>query len=73
MALDSSGEYLYVADSDNQRIRKITISSGLVKTIAGSGSVGDTDGLGIDASFSAPSGIALDGVGNLFVTDFNNL
>jgi DNA-binding beta-propeller fold protein YncE len=73
IALDSSGEYLYVADSDNQRIRKITISSGLVKTIAGRGTVGDTDGLGIDASFSAPSGIALDGVGNLFVTDFNNL
>ena len=73
IVLDAAGSTLYIADSDNQRIRKITISTGVVRTIAGSGAAGDLDGLGTDASFRSPSGISLDGVGNLYITDSNNL
>jgi ELWxxDGT repeat protein len=73
IVLDASDENLYVTDSDNQRIRKVSTLTGIVKTIAGSGSAGDSDGLGTDATFRSPSGITLDKVGNLYVTDSNNL
>jgi serine/threonine protein kinase, bacterial len=43
-----------------------------VSTTAGSGSLGSADGQGISASFSYPSGIAVDSSGNLFVADTNN-
>jgi ELWxxDGT repeat protein len=73
IVLDASDENLYVTDSDNQRIRKVSTLTGIVKTVAGSGSAGDSDGLGTDATFRSPSGITLDKVGNLYVTDSNNL
>lgn len=62
--------YLYVADTYNQTIRRITLSSGLVATFAGyAGAVGTTDGTGSAARFNYPFGVALDNLGNLFVTD----
>jgi sugar lactone lactonase YvrE len=67
-----SGGDLYVADSLNNTIRRVT-SSGSVSTVAGvPGSAGSTDGPGSAALFSQPSGIAIDSTGNLFVTDFAN-
>jgi streptogramin lyase len=64
---------VYVADTFNQTIRKIT-SAGVVTTIAGTaGSSGSTDGTGSAARFSYPEGIVVDTSGNIFVTDtFNN-
>jgi hypothetical protein len=65
--------YLYVADTFNQTIRQITISSGLVTTFAGyAGAVGSIDGVGAAARFNYPFGIALDASGNLFVSDTLN-
>ncbi len=62
---------LYVADYRNNRIRKIT-PAGVVTTLAGNGSTGRLDGIGINSSFNGPIMLAFDIVGNLFVTDFQN-
>jgi sugar lactone lactonase YvrE len=59
---------LYVCDTGNRRICKIT-PSGTVSTFAGSGTAGSVDGIANSASFSNPSGITIDSFGNLFVTD----
>lgn len=71
LAIDSSG-ILYVADSSNNVIRKIT-SDGTVSTFAGSkGLSGFVDGNGTSARFYYPSGLTVDGTGNLYVADQNN-
>ena len=71
IAADSSGN-LYVSDSYNNTIRKIS-PSGLVTTIAGNGNfVGNLDGTGSSARFNDPAGIVLDSAGNLFVCDWQN-
>ncbi|HUA37629.1 MAG TPA: hypothetical protein VMA35_04425 [Candidatus Sulfopaludibacter sp.] len=72
VAADSQGN-IYVSDSGNNTIRKIT-PTGLVTTIAGQiGVKGSTDGTGTNASFDLPNGIAVDTNGNLYVADeFND-
>ena len=70
IAVDADGN-LYVSDRDNTRIRKIS-TAGVVTTLAGSGAVGQADGLGAAAQFNAPSGLAIDGDGNLYLTDTDN-
>lgn len=72
IACDESGN-AYVADTGNQTIRKI-MPDGRVTTLAGlPGTRGSTDGSGSAALFSSPWGIAVDGAGNVFVSDeFNS-
>ncbi len=71
VATDSAGN-VYVADFNNSTIRKIT-PSGVVSTLAGqAGSLGSADGTGSAARFDYPSGIAVDGSGNVYVADFGN-
>ena len=70
VAVDGSGN-LYVADSRNNEIRMIT-PAGVVTTLAGNTFPGSADGTGSSASFNNPSGIAIDGSGNLYVADTYN-
>ena len=70
IAIDALGN-LYVADEKNHAIRKIS-AFGEVNTLAGNGSAGAINGTGAEASFSYPSGIALDVSGNVYVADFSN-
>lgn len=68
IAVDSSGN-IFVADSMNSTIRKITPGR-VVTTFAGSGRTrGSADGPGATARFSLPFGVAVDGNGNVYVTD----
>jgi uncharacterized repeat protein (TIGR02543 family) len=73
VTVDSAGN-VYVADTLNHLIRKIT-PGGEVTTLAGtSGEAGSADGTGTDASFDFPIGVTVDSVGNVYVADtFNHL
>src|SRR5947209_1839517 len=71
VSVGSAGN-VYVADTSNSTIRKIT-PGGVVSTLAGTaGSVGSTDGTGSAARFKSPSGVAVDSSGNLYVADTDN-
>ncbi len=74
VAVDGSGN-VYVADTNNNRIRKITTDAvGVVSvsTLAGTGAIGDMDGMGNVAQFWGPGGVAVDGSGNVYVADTGN-
>lgn len=71
VAEDGAGN-IYVADTYNNTMRKIS-PTGAVTTVAGrSQSGGSADGSGIKASFSSPNALAVDGVGNVYVADTGN-
>ena len=72
VATDSANN-LYVADSGNNTIRKIT-STGVVSTLAGrAGRTGSTDStIGSSARFNSPQGVAVDSAGNVYVADAGN-
>ena len=70
VAADMAGN-LYVADTDNHRIRKIS-PAGEVSTFAGDGKPGHLDGTGVHAQFYTPRGIAADTAGNIYVADTGN-
>jgi sugar lactone lactonase YvrE len=67
----SSGTYIYIADSNNNKIRRVYMSGDQVITLAGSGSATFADGIGTAASFKFPTGLAL-APGALFVADTQN-
>jgi len=71
VAVDASGN-LFVADHNNNTIRKMT-PSGVVTTVAGTaGLAGSVDGAGAAARFSGPTGVAVDGTDNLYIADAGN-
>jgi len=71
VAVDGAGT-VYVADSFNHTVRKVT-QAGVVTTFAGqAGSTGALDGVGPAARFNTPQGIAVDQAGNVYVTDREN-
>jgi uncharacterized protein (TIGR03437 family) len=71
VALDSAGS-LYIADSENNRIRKV--SNGTITTVAGNGTGGFSgdNGPATSAQLSLPQGLAVDPEGNLYIADYGN-
>ena len=71
--IDPSGN-LFIADADNHCIRKVNGSTGIISTIAGTGTPGYTGdgGLAINARFNVPYGVCLDNSGNIFIADAGN-
>jgi streptogramin lyase len=71
VAVDAAGN-VYVADTDNHAIRKIS-PAGVVTTLAGAASNrGSADGPGATAGFNSPYGVAVDAAGNVYVADTSN-
>ncbi|NRB40126.1 MAG: hypothetical protein HRU20_16950 [Pseudomonadales bacterium] len=70
IAIDKNG-VIYVSDSENNRIRKIS-NNGIVSTFAGSGVMGHKDDTGTLAQFARPRGLAIDDNGFLYVADRSN-
>ncbi len=72
VVMDSAGD-LYIGDEGNYRVRKVD-TSGNITTVAGTGTLGyaGDGGPAVSAEFDYPSGVALDGAGNLYVGDLLN-
>lgn len=72
IARDSAGN-TYIADSGNNRVRKVA-ASGIITTVAGVGTTGYSGdgGPGVSAQLNAPAGLALDTSGNLYIADTHN-
>ncbi len=67
-------EALFIADQSNHRVRKIDLASGVITTVAGTGESGyNGDGArGPDTALAGPSGLAVDGAGDVYVADTFN-
>ena len=73
VAISPDGSALFVADRNNQKIRRVEVATGAVTTIAGGGSMGSADGVGSAAQFANPCGVAISPDGSaLFVADEMN-
>jgi len=78
LAIDTAGN-IFIADYDDNRVRKIN-RAGIITTYAGNGYKEDPGfgafygdgGPATDAELSGPTGLAIDGAGNLFIADYNN-
>lgn len=73
VALDGNGNY-YIADSANHRVRRVLRSTGIINTVAGTGTAGFSgeDVSAVSAMFNNPRGVAIDRAGNLLIADTNN-
>lgn len=73
LAVDAAGN-LYVADTNNHRVRRIAAGTGVIATVAGNGVEGfaGDGGLAPAASIDSPNGLALDRAGNLYLADTHN-
>lgn len=71
VAVDAQGN-IFVADTLNHAIRRISVVDGSVATLAGNGQAGAVNGLGPGARFNSPRGLALDRNGDLIVADTGN-
>ncbi len=72
LALDGAGN-LYIADTHNQRIRKLNLTTGIITTIAGSTLGFSGDGASaLSCQLSLPTALALDSSGNLYIADTGN-
>ena len=65
---------IYIADTYNHRIRKVTVSIGIISTIAGTGtaSYSGDNGAATSATLNYPIGVGLDTAGNVYIADKDN-
>jgi sugar lactone lactonase YvrE len=68
-----AAQNVFFSDSGNHRVRKID-ANGIITTVAGNGtnSFAGDNGPATNASLNGPAGLAIDGLGNLFIADYNN-
>lgn len=73
IAVDATGD-LFIADTGNNKIRRVYALTGTIVTIAGTGTAGATGDLGfaVNAELNAPQGVAVDAVGQLYIADTAN-
>ncbi len=72
LAVDPAGN-VFIADTNNCRVREINVATNVINTVAGTGNCAFTgDGLAIANGISYPQGIAVDANDNLFIGDYNN-
>jgi len=73
VAVDTNGN-VYIADAGNERIRKVTVSSGVINTVAGKGTAGFSGdgGPATSAELKTPIGVAVDSLGDIFIADESN-
>jgi sugar lactone lactonase YvrE len=73
VAIDNLGN-LYIADSINQVVREVSVSTGRITTVVGTGLAGYTGngGPAVKATLNTPTAIAFDGAGNLYIADQGN-
>ena len=65
---------IYIADNGNSRIRKVTVSTGIISTIAGTGteSYSGDNGAATSATLNYPCGVVLDTASNVYIADTHN-
>lgn len=73
VAVDASGN-IYISDTNNYRVRKVTASTGVISTVAGTGTGGysGNGGAATSAKISQPMGLALDAASNVYFADWGN-
>jgi sugar lactone lactonase YvrE len=73
IAINGSGD-LFIADLGNNRIRRVDAKTGIITTVAGNGTPGFTGdgGAATNAELRSPSGVAINGSGDLFIADCDN-
>ena len=71
--MDSAGD-LFIADTDNNRIREVNHATGVITTVAGNGTQGYSgdNGPATAAELMLPRGVAVDSAGDLFIADADN-
>lgn len=71
VAVDSAGD-LYIADTNNRRIRKVAKATGIITTVAGNGTKSSTGdgGAATSATLNVVEGVAVDNAGNIYIADF---
>jgi len=73
MGLACQSGFLYIADRNNRRVRRVQLNADWITTSAGNGTNSSTGdgGLGINATLKSPSDVAVDNAGNIYITDQN--
>ena len=73
VSVDGSGN-IYIADTDNHRVRKVDGGTGIITTVAGIGNGGYSGdgGPATSAAINKPSGVFVDGSGNIYIADTDN-
>jgi trimeric autotransporter adhesin len=70
VAVDSA-DNVYIADTGNNRVRKVAAATGIITTVAGNGNGGSSgdNGPAVDAALGGPTAVAVDSAGNLYIAD----